>query len=64
MGDIDGTCGGLSALVNSCYLLTLYLKFNIHFVISVFCDVKGAVREIRKDNQFLAKQKLKEQLER
>jgi len=27
-------------------------------------EFKGAVREIRKDNQFLAKQKLKEQLER
>ncbi|XP_068709528.1 nucleolar protein 14-like isoform X2 [Montipora foliosa] len=27
-------------------------------------ELKGAIREIRKDNQFLAKQKLKEQLER
>lgn len=27
-------------------------------------EFKGAIREIRKDNQFLAKQKLKEQLER
>ena len=62
---MEATVEGLTSLTaNSGYFLTLYLKFNIIFQSLSSVIVKGAVREIRKDNQFLAKQKLKEQLER
>lgn len=41
-----------------------FILLSVSFEFCLFATVQGALREIRKDNQFLAKQKLKEQLEK